>query len=391
MALVEYPVDGANPAGIIDYGSTRLMFAESSKWNQIETSAGVYDSGVLASLDTIITANRQNGADVIFGLNGTPLFYAQTAPNPVVGDNVTKDPNGDLGGASYPTSLSAVTNFVQMIVARYNLPGGAWYDTHGATLGKGIQAWETGNEPPWDSNGNRATAPGQTITSINFWGTNAQMVDFMQTQYAAIKSLDPSVEVLAPGLSNHAAENNYRDMDSCFNTLGTVTGKYGYESFDSFAWHPYYVGPAGIKYGTWFSPWIGDMVLGPLGVFNIVRWMRKRGFNHKAHATEWGLDTYHGTQTVTAWLAESAEFRYKWIARTFMAAAAGGMSSIHPWHWNITGANTIAGDYQNDVDGAQRAYNDCAEKLSGKTIVSGTYREDGTIALKFSDGTVWSV
>ena len=367
------------------------MFADNSKWSQIETSAGVYDIGVLAALDSMITANRQNGASVIFGLNGTPLFYAQTAANPVVGDNVTKDPNGDLGGASYPTSLSAVTSFVQMVISRYNMPGGAWYDAHGATLGKGIQAWETGNEPPWDSLGNRATAPGQTITSINFWGTNAQMVDFMQTQYAAIKSIDPSVEVLAPGLSNHAAENNYRDMDSCFNTLGTMTGKYGYESFDSLALHPYYAGPPGIKYGTWFSPWIGDMVLGPLGVFNIIRWMRKRGFSHAAHATEWGFDTNHNTNGTLAWYGESADFRYKWIARTFMCAAAGGMASIHPWHWGITGNRGVSGDWQNDTLGAQKAYNDCAARLSGKTIVSGSYRLNGAVKLNFSDGSSYEV
>lgn len=391
MSLVEYPVTGVNPAGIINYRSTRLMFADNSKWNQIETSPGVYDETVLAALDSIITANRQNGAAVIFGLNGTPLFYAQTSPNPVVGDDVTKDSYGDLGGASYPTSLAAVTAFVQMIVSRYNLPGGAWYDAHGATLGKGIQMWETGNEPPWDTNGNRATAPGQTITSINFWGTNAQMIDLMQTQYAAIKAIDSSVEVLAPGLSNHAAENNYRDMDACFNTLGTETGKYGHESFDAFAWHPYYAGPPGAKYGTWFFPWIGDMVLGPLGAFNIVRWMRKRGFNHKVHATEWGFDTYHSTATGLAWHAESTEFRYNWIARTFMCAAAGGIASVQPWNWNVTGTAAISGDWQNDTDGARKAYNDCALNLCGKTIVSGTYKMTGSVRLNFSDGTFWEV
>lgn len=392
MALVESPFQSQpNPAGIIDYRSTRLMFADNSKWHQIETSAGVYDTTVLEALDQIITTNRTNGAAVIFGFNGTPLFYAQTAPNPVVGDDVTKDPSGTLGAASYPTSLAAVTSFVQMIISRYNLPGGAWYDAHGATLGKGIQMWETGNEPPWDTLGNRATAPGQTIGSINFWGTSAQLIDLLQTQYAAIKAIDSSVEVLAPGMSNHAAENNYRDMDSCFYTLGPVTGKYGYESFDSFAWHPYFTGPPGNKYGMWFAPWIGDMVTGPLGVFNIIRWMRKRGFNHRAHATEWGFDTNHSTSTSLAWHQESADFRYKWIARTFMCAAAGGMASIHPWHWGITGSSVISGDWQNDTAGAQLAYNDCAAKLCGKTIIGGSYSVNGAITLKFSDGTSWTV
>lgn len=391
MALVEYPIDGPDPGGVIDYGSTRLMFAEGSKWNQIELSPGVYDPTALATLDAIITANRQNGASVIFGFNGTPLFYAQTSPNPVVGDAVTKGPGGVLGECSYPTSLAAVTAFVQMIVQRYNVPGGAWFDAHGDALGKGIQYWETGNEPPWDTNGNRATAPGQLITSINFWGTNAQMVDLMQTQYAAVKAIDPSVQVLAPGMSNHTAENNYRDMDSCFNTLGPVTGKRGHESFDAFAWHPYFCGPAGNKYGTWSVPWIGDMLTGALGAFNIVGWMRARGFTHTAHATEWGFDTNHNTPTAHAWHAEDADFRYKWIARTFMLAAAGGLASIHPWHWGVTGDNSISGDYQNDTDGAQKAYNDCAARLPGRTIMSGRYTWGGEVSLTFSDGTTWVV
>lgn len=386
-------MSGANPAGKINYGSVRLMFSDSSRWAEIETAPGVYDEGVLASLDKIITSNRENGASVIFGMNGTPLFYAQTAPNPIVGDDVTKDPIGLLGGASYPNSLTAVTEFVQMVISRYNKPGGVWYDIHGATLGKGIQYWETGNEPPWDTNGNRATAPGQTISSINFWGTNSQMIDFMATQYDAIKSIDTSVVVLAPGLSNHAAENNYRDLEACFKTLGTTSGKYGYETFDAFAWHPYYVGPPGVKYGTWFYPWIGDMAVGPLGAAQVVNWIRSHGFDHPAHATEWGLDTYHMAPTVLAWQAESAEFRYNWIARTFMCAAATGVASIHPWNWQVTGANVIAGDYQNDIDGAQRAYNDCAARLSGKTIIGGSYSMglNGRVKLTFSDGTLWVV
>lgn len=392
MALVEHPVIGPNPSGVLPYRSVRLMFAKYSKWYEIETSQGVYDQSVLAGLDSIITANRQNGANVIFGFNGTPLFYAQTAPNPVVGDNVTKGPGNVLGECSYPTSLAAVDSFVRMIVTRYNLPGGAWYDANGATLGKGIQYWETGNEPPWDTRGNRATASGQKITSINFWGTDAQMVDLMQTQYSAIKSLDKSIEVLAPGLSNHTAENNYKELDACFNTLGTVTGKRGYESFDSFAWHPYYTCPPGRKYGEWGAPWIGDMVTGPLGVFNVAGWMRKRGFTHKLHATEWGFDTYSATNTSLAWRLESSEFRYRWLTRTIMCAAAGGVASIHPWHWNITGTNIISGDWQNDVDGAQRAYKDCSARLPGKTITAGYYVfDDGTVSLTFADGSTWTV
>jgi hypothetical protein len=391
MALIEYPAAGANPAGVIAYKSTRLMFSSGSRWRQIETSAGVYSETELEKLDSIITAHRTNGASVIFGMDGTPLFYAQTGANPLVGDDVTKDPSGTLGAASFPTSLSAVTNFVQMIVARYNLAGGTWYDAHGAALGKGVQYWETGNEPALDALGNRATAPGQTIYGVNFWGTPAQLVDYMSTQYSAVKAIDPGVVVLSPGISNHAAENSYRDMDTCFNTRGSVTGKYGHETFDALAWHPYFTCPAGAKYGTLFSPWIGDMATGPLGVTNIVQWMRARGFPHQAHATEWGIDSAHATASVTAWLAESADFRYRWIARTFMTAAAGGMASIHPWRWDVVGANALAGDYQNDVGGAQRAYNDCAAMLSGKTIVGGGYTPNGKVRLEFADGSEWEV
>jgi hypothetical protein len=119
--------------------------------------------------------------------------------------------------------------------------------------------------------------------------------------------------------------------------------------------------------------------------------MRKRGFNHAAHATEWGFDTNHATSSALAWQSESTQFRYDWIARTFMAAAAGGVASIHPWNWGVTGANVISGDWQNDTDGAQKAYNDCAARLSGKTIVSGTYKINGQVHLEFADGSVWDV
>lgn len=388
MALMTYPLSGADPTGIINYGAVRMMFTPGTRWSDIETSAGVYSEAALADVDALITFQRTYGKTVIWGHDGTPLFYAQTAANPVVGDDVTKDPYGNLGGASYPTSLAAVTDYVSMMIQRYNKPGGAWYDVHGATLGAGIQRWETGNEPPLDALGNRATAPGQTTTSINFWGTVGQLTDYVQTQYAAIKAVDPSVTVLSPGLSNHAENDEFRKY---MESVGTITGKTGAESCDALAWHPYFAGPPGIKYGVWMYPWLGDMMTGPLGAARVGKWLKDEGYPHAMHMTEWGMDTASSTDTTTAWIAKAADFRYNWICRSFMCAAAGGAASIHPWHWGMTGATIISGDWQNDTDGAQRAYNDCAARLSGKTIVSGTYEVNGVVSLTFSDGSTWTV
>lgn len=385
MGVITYPAYGTNPVGIINYKSARMMFLTGSKWFEIETSAGVYSSAALTLLDNLITARRQDGASVVFGCYGTPTFYAQTAANPTVGDNVTLGPSNQLGECSYPTSLAALTNFVNLIISRYNLVGGAWYDIYGATLGKGIQRWELGNEPPMDGTGNRATAPGQTINGTGFWGTDGQLIDYMQCQYSAIKALDPSIIVLSPGLINHPLSG---DFAKCFQTTGPVYGKTGAQSCDVLAWHPYIVGPPGTLFATW--PYIvtgfGDMISSEIGAFKARRFLSKNGYSHGMEITEWGYDTSSGAVNCVAWLAQSANFRYTWIARTIMCAAAAGVGCFHPFHFGITGADVIAGDYQNDIEGARKAYNDCAAVLPGKTILSGSYQVNGPVALNFSDG-----
>ena len=128
LNLITYPISGNNPVGKIKWGQVRLTLAQQARWATIETSAGVYSASALATLDQIVTFHRQSGATVMLGLYATPVFYAQTFNNPTVADNLVRGPWFLLGECSHPTSMSAVTSFVSMMVSRYNLPGGAWFD-----------------------------------------------------------------------------------------------------------------------------------------------------------------------------------------------------------------------------------------------------------------------
>lgn len=384
MTYIQYPVTGANPDGIIDWGSLRLCQQVESRWSTIETSAGVYSASALANLDSIITFQRQNGASVYFGVYGTPTFYAQTAANPTYGDDVTKGPWGALGECSYPTSLAAVTNFVNLIMNRYNKAGGTWYDANFATLGKGIQYWETWNEPPIGSGGNGNSTGSGYQSTLFWWGTKEQMVDMAQTQYAAIKAIDSSVIVTTPGFSP--------GLPTCIGTFlsttGIVTAKTGLESSDAVAWHPYEHNPAGVIYGTWTQ----DIVHGTRGVKTIKDYLTANGYSLPLYISEFGVDAAGTGTTVTNWYAAPAQFRYEWYCRLWMVMAAFGVQQCHEWNWAETNpAQGNSGWWQGDLDGVVRAKNDFATKVSGKTITSGTFGRPGPVTLNFSDGTSWTV
>ena len=378
---MQYPVQGNSTAGKISIGGVRLCQTLETRWNVIETSAGVYSPLALAALDSMITFHRQNGTTVNFGLYGTPLFYASGAANPTYGDNITRDPWNVMGAAANPTSLAAVTNFTSMLVSRYNAPGGAWFDVYGATLGKGIQYWETWNEPSMGaaSNGN-STGSGFKSTSF-FWGSPAQLVDLAQTQYAAIEAIDPSIVVTTPGFSmfSAAAANTF------MTTAGSSTGMTGAQSCDAFSWHPYRQNPPGVV----FSNWNENQITGSASAKVVRDWLNANGFSSmKMIASEWGIDANAATDAQRLWYASSGKFRYNWIMRSFMTLAAQGTASVHPWHWGTTSTEYgTSGNWQLDTLGAQKAYNDFAAKAVGKTIVSGTYKYGGEVSLTFSDGT----
>lgn len=380
MCFITFPNSGNSPVGKINWGSHRMGQMPATRWATIETSAGIYSSTALQALDDLITFQRQNHAKVHFGLYATPVFYASTAPHPTYGDHVTKGPWGLLGECAYPTSLSAVTSFVHLILERYNRPGGVWFDRFGRYLGKGIAYWETWNEPN-NANGNgNSSGSGGSGTGF-WWGTNAELVDLAQTQYAAVKAIDPSVIVTTPGFD--ASKTDF------LTSVGSITGKTGAESCDAYAWHPYNHNPAGEFYGLWKN----DILFGVNGVIPLRNKLADLGLGHlPIHINEWGVD--HGTATADqiAWYAASTEFRYTWMARFLMTCAVYGVQSVHPWHWNITGGSYgNSGDWQLDIDGVQKAYNDVAKHVVGKTIISANIGVPGPVTLIFSDLTSFSV
>lgn len=390
MNLVTYPVLGNSVDGKIQQGQSRLTLASHAWWLTIETSAGVYSPSALATLDQIITDTRSRGVSVMLGMYGTPLFYGQTANNPVVADTLVRGPWNQLGECSHPTSLVAVTNYATMMINRYNKPGGVWFDANGATLGKGIQIWEGWNEPHMDTLGNRRTAAGQQETSTYYWGTKGQLIDLLKTQHTAVKSADPSVIITSPGLGNQTGPTGH--LHELMTTVGTVTGAVGSTTFDAVNYHPYFAGPPATLYGDWGSWYRGDIANGTVGVAVVNNWLKKHGYSHPVYIGEWGIDTAGDTLSMRAWYRESADFRYRWVARVMMACAALGVKGWHPWTWGGT-SDVVgnSGNWQGDTLGVQKAYNDFAEKVSGKTIVSATYVEGGEVALVLGDGTTWTV
>lgn len=380
MCYMRYPVSGASPVGTLSWKALRMSQMSDCSWSAIETSAGVYSAAALTALDSIITFQRQNGASVYFGLYGVPTFYAQDAGNPTYGDDITKGPWGALGECSYPNDLTAVSAFVTMIVERYNTAGGAWYDAHFATLGKGIQSWETWNEPGMGAGGNGNTTGSGATSSAFWWGTAAQMVDFAQTQYAAVKAADNTITVTSPGFTNAAAALTF------LSTTGGL-GETGAGSCDAVAIHPYSHNPVGVSRGTWLN----ESFVGVAGIQTFRDRLRAYP-SHPIWVSEWGVDGNGFGATVEAWYAADATVRYTHIARVLMFFAGMGVKCFHPWHWlQTTQDQGNSGWWQGDTEGVIAAYNDFADKVSGKTITSGTFQYQGPVTLNFSDDTSWAV
>lgn len=372
MCFMRYPVAGANPIGLVKMKNHRLSQQYDSQWAAIETSAGVYDAAALAALDSIITFDRQNDISVIMGLYRTPRFYADnTTPNPSYTDYITKGPWEHYGECAHPTSLGAVADFVDMIISRYNLTGGAWYDQHGATLGKGIQYWEPWNEPPVNASSTNTNTSGDGAKATSFyWGNKNQLVDLCAVQHETVKALDPSVVVMTPGFSTSPAT-----ILTYLNTTGSEYAETtGADIADQVVWHPYQHGPKRMYFGTWLQ----DIVDGSYGIRTLRNTLAIGGYDFPLMISEWGVDGSGGGAMMDAWAAEDASFRFTWIARTLATMAAYGVQSIHPWHWL---SDCCFGDLINDTDGVQAAYNWVADNLVGKTITAVRHYADGKVGL----------
>jgi hypothetical protein len=385
---MQYPISGVSHVGLLPVGTVRLSQQIETRWSTIETAPGVYSEAALAALDSIITFQRQNNVAVYMGLYGTPVFYAGSTPNPTYADNVTKGPwNALVGECANPTSLSAVSEFVALLLNRYNKAGGAWFDSYGETLGPGIQAWETWNEPNMSSLslGNLNSTGSGWKSSSFYWGTKEQLVDLAYTQYAAIKSIDTSVVITSPGFSNLAPQLLAKVF---LETVGAVTGKTGAESCDALAWHPYEHNPPGYKYGSWTN----DIIYGTAGIANMSAVQELLSTNKDLWMSEFGVDGGGVSTTVQSWYAEPADFRRTWMLRFLMVSSALGVKTVCPWHWQQTSdTQGNSGDWQGDTLGVQAAYRDFYANVVGKTIATCRYVMGGEVSLSFDDGTVFVV
>lgn len=397
MALVSTPATTNrsgritnSPIGKINVKCNRLSQAFTTRWSFFETSAGVYSASRLAELDELISFNRANGINVIFGMYGTPTFYANSvANNPNYPDSVTLGPWGDLGEGANPTSLTPVTNYVNMIMTRYNTAGGAWGaadsgngQTNFERYGRGIKYWETGNEPNFTNGNGNVTGSGAAGSGF-WWGTAAQFSDYCYTQHAAIKAIDSGCTVLCAGFSPSGTGT----FTTHFSTVGSITGKTGAEACDWYNYHQYGYATLGMR----LEDANRNFLSGAVGIQTFKNAVLAGGWNRPFAITEEGWDGAAPTVTTTAFENASPTYRYQWYARRFMHYAAFGCQSIHPWNWGSLN-NSNSANWQDDVEGAQRAYNEAVSNLSGKTILPSSYRlPQGVTRLNFSDGTFWEV
>jgi hypothetical protein len=380
MCWIQYPDEPTNPIGIIDYGFARFSQQYGTRWSDIETAAGIYDSAALAELDSKITFQRENGKHVCFGVYGTPRFYADNTTNkPTVTDFNARGPWNGLGECAYPTSLTALENYTTMIVNRYNRPGGAWYDANFATLGKGIQSWEPWNEPSFP-NANNSPAIGQKGNGF-FWGTGVQMVDMCATQYDVIQARDNTIIFSSPGFSGTGSGKTF------LTTMGS-TARTGFQVSQRFSWHPYGRTPLNMTY----KRYNGDVLYGGNGILDIQQYMYANNVKLPLWITEWGLESGDTNPDIQAWYAEPPAFRYQWIGRTVFAMMLGGVDVWCPWHWDITSmVSGAAGSYRDDIDGVQAIFNYLAEEVAGRTFVDGGYRSTGEVYGVRSDGATITI
>jgi hypothetical protein len=138
-------------------GSLRLWDAGVT-WRDLEVSPGVWD---WSRLDAIVGAAEARGVEVTLVLGQTPDFH--------------DDPSSAGAGPTYMPNLSAWTNYVSTVAARY----------------KGrIEAYQVWNE----------------VNVVNYWAQNAQntpakMGQLTSAAYGAIKAVDPSAIVVGPAFA----------------------------------------------------------------------------------------------------------------------------------------------------------------------------------------------
>jgi len=373
-----FPADGAAGATYpaptnIKVGCVRLHDTPGGYplWYNIETTVGVYD---WSKMDQIVTAHRALGQSVLFTLAGTPAFYATGATS-------TLDSYGIAGGLCYPGSaspngLTGLSNFFTAMITRYNGAGGAWRLAN-PTLGKGIKFIEIWNEP--------------FITAGFYSGTLAQLVDIGWTINQAVKAVDATVTIIAPG------DNQTGVLATWLATTGAInTTKTGANCCDAFGFHQY---QDPLPYTNVGPDWIANLL-------GIQQTTAQTGLNRSIYAfraisgpqgtypnvpfyiteTSMGYDQTAGNGLSIA-LAQPPAWRYQYWARKLMISAAFGnkMHMLYTW-------DTVFSTYAaNDPTGIAQALTDIHNNVAGKTISSAFYNVGAEVTLNFSDGTSFTV
>ena len=299
-------------------------------------------------------------------------------------------------------ALQGLTNFVEFIVARYNVPGGAWYNNYFDTLGKGIQYFEEGNEPlfngntisakgsnltnvsiqgtgitytgspyssyeslygggcingaTWlDTNYNQLSAPSYTSSSVltqlaavsgsTFWsGTPSQLVDMCYACYLAVKAIDPSITVLSPGLTYSIVSNINPFMQAYGTIYSSIQGK---QCFDAFAYHPYFTLPLGMNFGSWTLASYGDIINGQTtgaSVYQLQAYLNQNNMNTPIYITEWGFDSSGNSTTESAWYQQE-------ITAISWSSGVVTVTTKYNHYYAINDSAVITGIYPNGYNG----------------------------------------
>jgi hypothetical protein len=370
------PVVSPTPTGV-NFGAYRCHDSGFCNWNQIETSAGVYN---WTNMDTLVTTHRSAGRAFMYELYGTPSFYISAGnPNKNLQDTYAVAGGAAAPDGTAPNGLAGLSNFITAMINRYNKAGGAWYDANFATKGKGIQYIECWNEAKFES----------SPTTSSFWsGSRAQLTDLSYTVYAAAKVADATIKIVSP------SQFQASELQSFLTTAGTVNPtKTGKDSCDVVAIHIYQSSNQGtlatadfvnnLVNGVNWGYTVVKSALAAAGVPNIDIHVTESGVGYTANLLVWPNIPTPGSGLDFA-NQQSADWKYKFWARKMMFGAALGYKSWYSYCWEEPFLLYPQDDL---VDGTSKAINLLHTQMAGKTIVGGYWDIGGEVRLDFSDAS----
>ena len=370
----------------LPYVWTRTWDSGYCLWADIETAPGVYN---WTNVDLWITAQRQAGKSVQWVFCITPTFYADQVT--VLGNGFTAAAtaygakNTYFGGGGPPSiaannsagvnGLTAVSNFITVLITRYNSASGAWRVAN-PTLGKGIGAIESWQECTFNG------------VSEQWWGSAAQMVDLCYTVKTAARAVDSSIQWSGPSWNTATSAQTFLAASGAVNTGVTAGSLYYPDGNTTFNYHPYNINLPGIQFGsTWY-----DLLTHPvIGINNFRAIMAGATGGSIAsvpiQCNECGFDYNFSSTPLTAMQNQPPQYRYTYWMRAMMVMAAYGVKRWGTYAWDCPFSCYPV----NDPNGMQQALIDFAAHVVGKTIASATYVVGGAVTLTFSDSSVYSV